>query len=114
MSESAKPEHVSAIKRVSGIARKTAKVFLVLAGIGLLINFVTVQIPKLMSQINDAAPAISRDFLLWLATDKTVSQINALASDWSGLLTILGIVLAVVFYILSLEDRSKTIKGRKG
>jgi hypothetical protein len=119
MNESEQPEHVSTLKRVSGITRKAAKVFIVLAGIGLLINIVSVQIPKLLTQIGDlisaAIPDIARNFLLWFSTDPTLAKINAWAAEWSGLLTILGIALAIVFYLSSLGDRSNTkSKGGKG
>jgi hypothetical protein len=113
MSEPKDPNQHSPFKRATEIARTLFKVGVVLAGIGLLLNIVNVQIPKLLVQLEDATPGFTRDFLLWLATDKTVAQVNSFAAEWSGLLTLLGIGLAVIFFVLSLSDRPKT-KGDKG
>jgi hypothetical protein len=119
MNESEQPEHVSTIKLASKIARKAANVVVVLTGIVLLLYIVNVLIPKLLTQMGDAIsaaiPDLARNFLLWLATDPTVAKINDFATEWSGLLTILGIVLAIVLYILSLNGRSNSnSRDRKG
>jgi hypothetical protein len=113
MGEAKNLDKGSSFKRGSELARTVFKVGMVVAGGGLFLNIVNVQIPKMSSQLEDAMPGLTRDFLLWLATDKTISEINSFAAEWSGLLTLLGIGLAVIFYFLSLPDRSK-IKEDKG
>jgi hypothetical protein len=80
-----------------------AKVCLVIAGIALAFNLLTVQLPKLADRMSDALPDLARDFLLWFATDKTIAQINVWATEWSGILTLLGLVLAIMLYVLSLN-----------
>jgi hypothetical protein len=113
MSEPNDPNQRSSLKHATEVARSLFKAALVLAGIGFLLYVVNVQIPRMSEQFEDTMPGLVRDFLLWFATDKTVAQINSFAAEWSGLLTLLGIGLAVIFYVLSLPDRSKT-KGDKG
>lgn len=110
MSTPEAPKSVSLAKRLIGYAGVLATISAVIGGIALaffaLHLFVDVLIPSIFQQIGAATPGVLRDFLLWLATDKTVAEINDFASEWSGLLTLLGIALAVVFFVLSLPDRS--------
>jgi hypothetical protein len=107
MSEPKDPNQRNSFKRATEVARTLFHLALVLAGVGFALYVVNVQIPRMSEQLEDAMPGFARDFLLWLATDKTVAQVNSFAAQWSGLLTLLGIGLAVIFFVLSLPDRPK-------
>lgn len=113
MSESDKPAEVGAVKRISRVALTASKVFIgiagffiVIAGIGLLLNIVSTTAQLLFSRLTgivaDAMSGLTKDFLLWWSTNPTVDLIEEIGGESTGALTIISLILGIISLILGI------------
>jgi hypothetical protein len=93
----AKSGVASAIRGLAGLG---AGIAALVVAIYLINWFFSVLVPSFFDRIGAATPGVIRDFLIWFSTDKTVEAVNQFGTEWGGILAILGVLLAVVFYFL--------------